>query len=247
MPPASFCGATSSSRADDRSAWWEGDPVTLQEILQRLDALGVAAPLAIDAGAPAGPCWVRPNLRRGAPHLSKIAPSSLQRAASCSSVCCAWTRESGAAARDAGSIVRANRILAVSHWWRSSPRHYTGPSLRGSVAETSGDRMKGERMISRSMVRRALGLCIAGAATACANASSTLGNDPSSRTTASAVTWSDGKPAISISCEQPGGCQTRAVAMCKGPNYTVLNMENMPTRGDMTMVRGAASIVIRCA
>jgi len=52
---------------------------------------------------------------------------------------------------------------------------------------------------------------------------------------------------ISISCEQPGGCQTRAVAMCKGPNYTVLNMENMPTRGDMTMVRGAASIVIRCA
>jgi hypothetical protein len=102
-------------------------------------------------------------------------------------------------------------------------------------------------MISRSMVRRALGLCIAGAATACANAGSTLGNDPSSRTTASAVTWSDGKPAISISCEQPGGCQTRAVAMCKGPNYTVLNMENMPTRGDMTMVRGAASVVIRCA
>ena len=83
-------------------------------------------------------------------------------------------------------------------------------------------------MISRSMVRRALGLCIAGAATACANASNTMGNDPSSRTTASAVTWSDGKPAISISCEQPGGCQTRAVAMCKGPNYTVLNMENMP-------------------
>ena len=49
------------------------------------------------------------------------------------------------------------------------------------------------------------------------------------------VTWSDGKPAISINCDAPGGCQTRAVAMCKGPNYTVLNMENMPTRGDMTM------------
>ena len=72
MPPASFCGATSSSRADDRSAWWEGDPVTLQEILQRLDALGVAAPLAIDAGAPAGPCWVRPNLRRGARHGKRL-------------------------------------------------------------------------------------------------------------------------------------------------------------------------------
>ena len=102
-------------------------------------------------------------------------------------------------------------------------------------------------MISRSMVRRALGLCIAGAATACANASNTPGNDPSSRTTASMVTWSDGKPAISISCDLPQSCQPRAVAICKGPNYTVLNMENMPTRGDMTMVRGAASVVVRCA
>ena len=100
-------------------------------------------------------------------------------------------------------------------------------------------------MISRSMVRRALGLCIAGAATACANASNTPGNDPSSRTTASMVTWSDGKPAISISCDQPGGCQTRAVAMCKGPNYTVLNMENMPTRGDMTSVRGSLTAALR--
>ncbi len=102
-------------------------------------------------------------------------------------------------------------------------------------------------MVSRSMVRSALGLCIAGAATACANASSTLGNDPSSRTTATMVTWSDGKPAISINCDQPGGCQTRAVAMCKGPNYTVLNMENMPTRGDMSSVRGPASVVVRCS
>ena len=102
-------------------------------------------------------------------------------------------------------------------------------------------------MISRSMVRWTLVLGIAGAAVACANAGSTLGNDPSSRTTATMVTWSDGKPAISISCDLPGGCQTRAVAMCKGPNYTVLSMENMPTRGDMTSVRGAASVVIRCS
>ena len=102
-------------------------------------------------------------------------------------------------------------------------------------------------MISRSIVRWALVLGIVGAAAACANAGSTLGNDPSSRTTATMVTWSDGKPAISINCDLPGGCQTRAVAMCNGPNYTVLNMENMPTRGDMTSVRGAASVVIRCS
>ena len=86
-------------------------------------------------------------------------------------------------------------------------------------------------------------------ATACADGSSAMSrNDPGTRTTASgAVTWSDGKPAISISCEQPQSCQPRAVAICTGPNYTVLNMENMPTRGDMTMVRGAASVVIRCS
>ena len=101
-------------------------------------------------------------------------------------------------------------------------------------------------MITRSMVRWTLGLCIAGAATACADASSTLGNDPASRTTATMVTWSDGKPAISINCDLPQSCQPRAVAICKGPNYTVLNMENMPTRGDMTMVRGPASVVVRC-
>jgi hypothetical protein len=109
------------------------------------------------------------------------------------------------------------------------------------------DRQTGDDMISRSTVRWTLGLCIAGIATACADASSKPGNDPASRTTATVVTWSDGKPAISINCETPGGCQTRAVAMCNGPNYTVLNMENMPTRGDMTMVRGAASVVVRCS
>jgi hypothetical protein len=102
-------------------------------------------------------------------------------------------------------------------------------------------------MISRSIVRWTFVLGIVGAAVACADPGSTLGNDPSTRTTATMVTWSDGKPAISINCDLPQSCQPRAVAICKGPNYTVLNMENMPTRGDMTMVRGAASVVVRCS
>jgi hypothetical protein len=34
--------------------------------------------------------------------------------------------------------------------------------------------------------------------------------------------------------------------MCKGSNYTVLKMDNMPTRGDATVVRGSASVVVRC-
>ena len=51
------------------------------------------------------------------------------------------------------------------------------------------------------------------------------------------ITWTDGKPAIQITCGMPGGCQNRALAMCKG-NYTTLNMDNMPTRGDASVVRG---------
>ena len=74
------------------------------------------------------------------------------------------------------------------------------------------------------------------------------GEDPRSETNATQVTWTDGKPAIAISCREPGSCQTRAVAMCNrtGGGFTTLKMENMPTRGDMTVVRGAASVVIRC-
>ncbi len=101
-------------------------------------------------------------------------------------------------------------------------------------------------MVSRSMVRWMLGLSMAGLAAACADAKSTPGTDPDTRTTATMVTWSDGKPAISISCNAPGSCQTRALAMCKGGGYTVLKMDNMPTRGDATVVRGPGSVVVRC-
>ena len=102
-------------------------------------------------------------------------------------------------------------------------------------------------MIARSTIRWTFVLGIASLLVACADARSTPGTDPDTRTTATMVTWSDGKPAISISCDLPQSCQPRAVAICKGPNYTVLNMENMPTRGDMTSVRGPASVVVRCA
>ena len=102
-------------------------------------------------------------------------------------------------------------------------------------------------MISRSTVRWMFGLAIAGVAVACADARSTPGDDPATRTQATMITWSDGKPAISINCDIPGSCQSRAVAMCKGANYTVLKMDNMPTRGDATVVRGPASVVVRCA
>jgi hypothetical protein len=59
---------------------------------------------------------------------------------------------------------------------------------------------------------------------------------------------SDGKQAIQINCNMPGDCQTRAIAMCRESrgNYSVLSMDNMPTRGDASTVRGPAMVVVRC-
>lgn len=104
-------------------------------------------------------------------------------------------------------------------------------------------------MISRSTVRWMLVVGIAALVTACSVGKGTMGNDPATESQASTITWSDGKPAVSISCKTPGGCQSRAVAVCgkTAGDYTVLKMENMPTRGDMTEVRGPASVVIRCS
>ncbi len=104
-------------------------------------------------------------------------------------------------------------------------------------------------MVSRSTVRWMLVVGIAALVGACSVGKGTLGNDPATESQASTITWSDGKPAVSISCKTPGGCQSRAVAVCNSTRgeYTVLKMENMPTRGDMSEVRGPASVVIRCS
>jgi hypothetical protein len=106
----------------------------------------------------------------------------------------------------------------------------------------------GTGMTLRSAVRWMLGASVAGLLAACGIGHGTLGNDPGTESDASTVTWTDGQPAIFINCKTPGGCQSRAVAICNatGGDYTVLRMQNMPTRGDMTQVRGPASVVIRC-
>jgi len=103
-------------------------------------------------------------------------------------------------------------------------------------------------MPTRSTVRWMFVTGITSLVAACAMAKSTPGQDPRTETNATQVTWTDGKPAIAISCKEPGACQTRAVAMCNstGGDYVTLKMENMPTRGDMSEIRGAASVVIRC-
>jgi len=85
----------------------------------------------------------------------------------------------------------------------------------------------------------------AGVLVACAP-SPTTGPDRASGSNASTVTWSDGKPAYAISCEVPGGCQERALAMCSQGNYTTLKSENMPTVGTVRSTWGKPSVVIRC-
>ena len=68
------------------------------------------------------------------------------------------------------------------------------------------------------------------------------------RSSVETVTWADGKPAFSIRCDAPGGCQQRAIQICNSSfgNYHVLTSENMPTAGDARSVRGPAAVVIRC-
>jgi len=101
-------------------------------------------------------------------------------------------------------------------------------------------------MVSRSSARWSVVLGVALLAAACVDPKTTPGPDRSSDTNATMVTWTDGKQAIQITCGMPGGCQNRALAMCKG-NYTTLSMDNMPTRGDASVVRGPGTVVVRCA
>ena len=101
-------------------------------------------------------------------------------------------------------------------------------------------------MVSCASIRWILVLGVTVLVAGCAKPETTPGPDRSSDTTATMITWTDGKQAIQITCGMPGGCQSRALAMCKG-NYTTLNMENMPTRGDASFVRGTGTVVVRCA
>jgi len=101
-------------------------------------------------------------------------------------------------------------------------------------------------MVSRATARWIVVLGMVVLAAACVDPKTTPGPDSSSDTNATMVTWTDGKQAIQITCGMPGGCQNRALAMCKG-NYTTLSMDNMPTRGDASVVRGPGTVVVRCA
>jgi hypothetical protein len=101
-------------------------------------------------------------------------------------------------------------------------------------------------MVSRATARWIVILGMAGLSVACTAAMRTPGPDARSGTDAKMITWSDGKEAIQITCGMPGGCGSRADAMCNG-RYTTLSMDNMPSRGDASVVRGTGTVVVRCA
>lgn len=87
----------------------------------------------------------------------------------------------------------------------------------------------------------------AGMLVACTGPMSTTGPDRASGSDATSITWSDGKPAYAISCKVPGGCQERALALCRPASYTTLKSENMPTVGTVRTVMGPPSVVVRCS
>jgi hypothetical protein len=94
----------------------------------------------------------------------------------------------------------------------------------------------------------ALSVICAALAVACADAKSRPGTDPETGTTASVITWSDGKRALSIDCELPGDCRNRAFALCSGGTYTVLKTDTLATAGDTGMAMpGRTTTVVRCA
>ena len=101
-------------------------------------------------------------------------------------------------------------------------------------------------MISRSAFRWMLIIGVASVAAACMAPKATTGRDGGTRSDASTITWTDGKPAYAITCDLSGGCQTRALALCNNGSYTVLKSENMPSTGTYFAVLGPPSAVIRC-
>lgn len=82
---------------------------------------------------------------------------------------------------------------------------------------------------------------------ACAAPVANMGQDPSTQSDVKQVTWTDGKAAYDLTCANPGGCQRRAQALCKGNNYQVLKSENMPVSAGIEVYNvGQASATIRC-
>jgi len=81
---------------------------------------------------------------------------------------------------------------------------------------------------------------------ACAAPSPGMGEDKAAGTNATQVTWNDGKPAVSITCNLPGSCLQRALAVCHNGPYKTMAFEDMPEAGSAREPSEAPSVVVRC-
>src|SRR3990167_4992622 len=250
-----------------------GDPVAFQEILERLGSLVAAVLGALDARAHA--FHVRSTGALGATQCVFVEDGAELGAARGQLFVCLLRAGVGERHQSGDEAEQDDRTCGSSH--RSVrggaghqsatirvgrpagdrtllPAETTPPCTRGLcrcrvIHPAAGWDKWGAGMTLRSTVRWMLGVGIAGLVAACGIGKGTLGSDPATESQASTITWTDGQPALSISCKTPGGCQSRAVALCTatGGDYTVLKMNKMPTEGDMSQVRGPASVVIRCS
>jgi hypothetical protein len=102
-------------------------------------------------------------------------------------------------------------------------------------------------MTLRSTARWTLLAAIACLAVACGEPKTSPGPDNYSGSDASVVPWSDGKSAIAITCNRPGGCQQRAQALCPR-GYTTLKSVNMPVAGGNAIMLpdSGISATVRC-
>lgn len=96
-------------------------------------------------------------------------------------------------------------------------------------------------------LKTAFGAAILLATVGCSTPQRTLGHDPSTQTNASQVTWTDGKPAYAVSCQDPAACQTRVLILCRDRDYTTLRSQNMPSIGTYREELGPPSVVVRCS
>lgn len=102
-------------------------------------------------------------------------------------------------------------------------------------------------MTLKTTFRLALTAATVLAIAACAAPVANMGQDPTTQSDVKQVTWTDGKAAYDLTCANPGGCQRRAQALCKGNNYQVLKSENMPVSAGIEVYNvGNAAATIRC-
>ena len=197
------------------------------------------APSRIMSGPP------EPSLRR-VPYLSKMAPSSAQRAASCSLVGCAWAADARCSSKQQSGRGQPHRQFSNGSYRR---RHYTCQLAARYCRGPGRPPVKGgENMISRcDRFDGWLSSAWLFLPPACADRQEHAGQR--SQLATPTPRWSPG-PTASRPSRSPAACRAAARAApwrCARANYTMLNMENMPTRGDASVVRGTGTVVVRCA